>query len=51
MSDREDVGRALAIAASSTLEDRTIDITTTGRRSFPTAGVVPVPPHGLAKIR
>jgi deazaflavin-dependent oxidoreductase (nitroreductase family) len=30
---REDVRRALAIDASSTLEDRTIDITTTGRRS------------------
>jgi deazaflavin-dependent oxidoreductase (nitroreductase family) len=30
---REDVRRALAINDSSTLEDRTIDITTTGRRS------------------
>src|ERR1700691_1678266 len=30
---REDVRRALAIDASSTVEDRTIDITTTGRRS------------------
>ena len=30
---REDVREALAIDASSTLEDRTIDITTTGRRS------------------
>jgi deazaflavin-dependent oxidoreductase (nitroreductase family) len=30
---REDVGRALAIDGSSTPEDRTIDITTTGRRS------------------
>jgi deazaflavin-dependent oxidoreductase (nitroreductase family) len=30
---REDVRRALAIDASSTMEDRTIDITTTGRRS------------------
>jgi deazaflavin-dependent oxidoreductase (nitroreductase family) len=30
---REDVRRALAINASSTMEDRTIDITTTGRRS------------------
>jgi len=30
---REDVRRALAIDASSTIEDRTIDITTTGRRS------------------
>jgi deazaflavin-dependent oxidoreductase (nitroreductase family) len=30
---REDVRRALAIDASSALEDRTIDITTTGRRS------------------
>jgi deazaflavin-dependent oxidoreductase (nitroreductase family) len=30
---REDVRQALAIDASSTLEDRTIDITTTGRRS------------------
>jgi deazaflavin-dependent oxidoreductase (nitroreductase family) len=29
----EDVRKALAIDASSTLEDRTIDITTTGRRS------------------
>jgi deazaflavin-dependent oxidoreductase (nitroreductase family) len=30
---RDDVRQALAIDASSTLEDRTIDITTTGRRS------------------
>jgi hypothetical protein len=30
---REDVRRALAINSSSTLEDRTIDITTTGRRT------------------
>lgn len=30
---REDVRRALAIDASSTIADRTIDITTTGRRS------------------
>jgi len=30
---REDVRQALAIDASSTLDDRTIDITTTGRRS------------------
>jgi|HubBroStandDraft_1064217.scaffolds.fasta_scaffold679096_1 deazaflavin-dependent oxidoreductase (nitroreductase family) len=30
---REDVRRALTIDASSTIEDRTIDITTTGRRS------------------
>lgn len=30
---REEVRRALAIDASSRLEDRTIDITTTGRRS------------------
>ena len=30
---RQDVRQALAIDASSTLEDRTIDITTTGRRS------------------
>jgi deazaflavin-dependent oxidoreductase (nitroreductase family) len=30
---REDVRRALAIDGSSTMEDRTIDITTTGRRS------------------
>ncbi len=30
---REDVCQALAIDASSTIEDRTIDITTTGRRS------------------
>ena len=30
---REDVRRALAIGTSSTIEDRTIDITTTGRRS------------------
>ncbi len=30
---REDVRRALAIDASSTIDDRTIDITTTGRRS------------------
>jgi deazaflavin-dependent oxidoreductase (nitroreductase family) len=30
---REDVSQALAIDASSTMEDRTIDITTTGRRS------------------
>jgi len=30
---REDVRAALAIDGSSTLEDRTIDITTTGRRS------------------
>jgi deazaflavin-dependent oxidoreductase (nitroreductase family) len=30
---REDVREALAIDASSTIEDRTIDITTTGRRS------------------
>lgn len=30
---REEVRRALAIDAFSTLEDRTIDITTTGRRS------------------
>jgi deazaflavin-dependent oxidoreductase (nitroreductase family) len=30
---REDVHQALAIDASSTIEDRTIDITTTGRRS------------------
>jgi deazaflavin-dependent oxidoreductase (nitroreductase family) len=30
---REDVRQALAIDASSTLEDRTIDITTTGRNS------------------
>ena len=30
---RDDVRRALAIDASSTMEDRTIDITTTGRRS------------------
>ena len=30
---REDVRKALAIDASSTIEDRTIDITTTGRRS------------------
>ncbi len=30
---REDVRQALAIDASSTMEDRTIDITTTGRRS------------------
>jgi deazaflavin-dependent oxidoreductase (nitroreductase family) len=29
----EDVRRALAIDATSTIEDRTIDITTTGRRS------------------
>jgi deazaflavin-dependent oxidoreductase (nitroreductase family) len=30
---REDVRQALAIDASSTMEDRTVDITTTGRRS------------------
>jgi len=30
---RDDVRQALAIDASSTIEDRTIDITTTGRRS------------------
>jgi deazaflavin-dependent oxidoreductase (nitroreductase family) len=30
---REDVREALTIDASSTLEDRTVDITTTGRRS------------------
>jgi deazaflavin-dependent oxidoreductase (nitroreductase family) len=30
---RDDVSRALAIGARSTLEDRTIDITTTGRRT------------------
>jgi deazaflavin-dependent oxidoreductase (nitroreductase family) len=30
---RNDVRRALAIDASSTIDDRTIDITTTGRRS------------------
>ena len=30
---REDVRQALTIDASSTMEDRTIDITTTGRRS------------------
>ena len=30
---REDVRQALAIDASSTIENRTIDITTTGRRS------------------
>jgi deazaflavin-dependent oxidoreductase (nitroreductase family) len=30
---REDVRQALAIDASATMEDRTIDITTTGRRS------------------
>jgi deazaflavin-dependent oxidoreductase (nitroreductase family) len=30
---REDVRQALAIDSSSTMEDRTIDITTTGRRS------------------
>ena len=30
---REDVRQALAIDASSTMEDRTIHITTTGRRS------------------
>jgi hypothetical protein len=30
---REDIRRALAVDASSTIEDRTIDITTTGRRS------------------
>jgi deazaflavin-dependent oxidoreductase (nitroreductase family) len=30
---RDDVRAALSIGASSTLEDRTIDITTTGRRS------------------
>jgi deazaflavin-dependent oxidoreductase (nitroreductase family) len=30
---REDIRRALAIDATSTIEDRTIDITTTGRRS------------------
>jgi deazaflavin-dependent oxidoreductase (nitroreductase family) len=30
---REDVRRALAIDAASTMQDRTIDITTTGRRS------------------
>ncbi len=30
---REDVRQALAIDGSSTIEDRTIDITTTGRRS------------------
>jgi hypothetical protein len=30
---REDVRQAPAIDASSTIEDRTIDITTTGRRS------------------
>jgi deazaflavin-dependent oxidoreductase (nitroreductase family) len=30
---REDVRRSLAIDASSTLEERTVDITTTGRRS------------------
>ena len=30
---REDVRPALAIDASSTIDDRTIDITTTGRRS------------------
>jgi deazaflavin-dependent oxidoreductase (nitroreductase family) len=30
---REDVRRALAIDESSTIEDRTIDITTTGRRT------------------
>jgi deazaflavin-dependent oxidoreductase (nitroreductase family) len=30
---REDVRRALAIDETSTIEDRTIDITTTGRRS------------------
>jgi deazaflavin-dependent oxidoreductase (nitroreductase family) len=30
---REDIHQALAIDASSTMEDRTIDITTTGRRS------------------
>ena len=30
---REDVRQALAIDASSTIEDRTVDITTTGRRS------------------
>ena len=30
---RDDVRRALAITRSSTIEDRTVDITTTGRRS------------------
>ncbi len=30
---REDVRQALAIGASTTIEDRTIDLTTTGRRS------------------
>src|ERR1700679_784897 len=30
---RDDVRRALAISRSATIEDRTIDITTTGRRS------------------
>lgn len=30
---RDDVRQALSITASSTIEDRTIDITTTGRRS------------------
>ena len=30
---REDLSRALAIDAASTIEDRTVDITTTGRRS------------------
>ena len=30
---RDDVREALAITRSSTLEDRTVDITTTGRRS------------------
>jgi deazaflavin-dependent oxidoreductase (nitroreductase family) len=30
---RQDVRQALAIDASSTIEDRTVDITTTGRRS------------------
>ena len=30
---REDVRRALAIDSSSTIRDRTIDITTTGHRS------------------
>src|ERR1700728_4537773 len=30
---REDIRQALAIDADSTIEDRTIDITTTGRRS------------------
>jgi hypothetical protein len=30
---RDDVRQALAISCSSTIEERTIDITTTGRRS------------------